>query len=224
MYKVLLCGRVIPKALASCKVVNREESGIRCPEDFNTLGHIFIRLREEEKNVCYSLLSSEKSIKALKEKLKAITRKTTSYTFDDRVQKLKDAQRGWVYYFKMCRMTYTIVRLDQWVRCRLRYCIWHNWKTAKRRRKNLIRLGVSEENARKWCSLRLLGWATAHSPILKTTITNARLEQRGYEAMIALYKSIALHLNEPLYTRPVHTVVLQVLPAGCRQGSLLDHS
>ncbi len=51
------------------------------------------------------------------------------------------------------------------------------------------------------------GWAVAQSPILVTTITLDRLRRRGYEAMLDLYTKIAPHLNEPLYTRPVRTVV-----------------
>lgn len=187
--------------------INGDKSGIRRPEDFNTLGHGFAPYRDGERQGQYFLVPSVKSVKSLKKRLKEITRKTTPYTFDIRVLKLKEVQRGWLHYFKMCRMSFTIDRLDKWIRSRLRYCIWHNWKTAKRRRKSLLRLGVSAENARKWCSPRMGGWATARSPILTTTITNARLEQRGYEAMLPLYKLIAPHLNEPLYTRPVRTVV-----------------
>ena len=51
------------------------------------------------------------------------------------------------------------------------------------------------------------GWAVAQSPILVTTITLERLGKRGYEAMLPYYLKIAPHLNEPLYTRPVRTVV-----------------
>ena len=51
------------------------------------------------------------------------------------------------------------------------------------------------------------GWAVAQSPILVTTITLDRLRKRGYEAMLAYYTEIAPHLNEPLYTRTVRTVV-----------------
>ncbi len=43
-------------------------------------------------------------------------------------------------------------------------------------------------------------WAVACSPILKTTITVERLQQRGYESMLTYYLKIAPFLNEPLYT------------------------
>jgi len=36
--------------------------------------------------------------------------------------------------------------------------------------------------------------------------------KRGYESMLSVYEKIAPHLNEPLYTRPVRTVVWEVLP------------
>ena len=51
------------------------------------------------------------------------------------------------------------------------------------------------------------GWAVALSPILVTTITLERLHKRGYEDLLSYYEKIAPHLNEPLYTRPVRTVV-----------------
>jgi len=51
------------------------------------------------------------------------------------------------------------------------------------------------------------GWAIAQSPILGTTITLKRLMKKGYVSSLDIYKTIAPHLNEPLYTRPVRTVV-----------------
>ena len=97
--------------------------------------------------------------------------------------------------------------LDGWVRNRLRYCIWHHWKKPERKRKNLLRLGATHDRANAWSRTRLGGWAVAQSPILRTTITLERLGKRGYEAMLTYYWNSAPHLNEPLYTRPVRTVV-----------------
>ena len=51
------------------------------------------------------------------------------------------------------------------------------------------------------------GWAVAQSPILVTTITLKRLMQRGYESMLSYYEKVSRQFNEPLYTRPVRTVV-----------------
>jgi len=155
----------------------------------------------------YQLVVSDKSWKSLKEKLKTITRKTTPMTFDERIQKLKEIHQGWLNYFRMASIYGKLKELDGWLRNRLRYCIWHHWKKPERKRKNLIQLGVEQEMAYQWSRSRMGGWKIAQSPILGTTITLERLCKRGYESLLSHYEKVAPHLNEPLYTRPVRTVV-----------------
>jgi len=60
----------------------------------------------------------------LKQKLKTITRKTTPMSFDERIQKLKEVQRGWVNVFRMASILNKLETLDGWIRNRLRYRIW----------------------------------------------------------------------------------------------------
>jgi RNA-directed DNA polymerase len=107
----------------------------------------------------------------------------------------------------MASMQSKLKELDSWLRNRLRYCIWHDWKKLERKRKNLIRLGISRGQAYAWSRTRMGGWAVAQSPILVTTITLKRLVQRGYESMLDYYEKVSPQFNEPLYTRPVRTVV-----------------
>ncbi|MFN8261456.1 MAG: hypothetical protein U0X41_11030 [Chitinophagales bacterium] len=97
--------------------------------------------------------------------------------------------------------------IDGWVRNRLRYCIWHDWKKPERKRKNLLRLGVDRDHAYAWSRTRKGGWCIAQSPILSTTITLERLRKRGYVSMLEMYDELNPLLNEPPYTRPVRTVV-----------------
>lgn len=187
--------------------INREKSGIRKPVNFTILGFGFVPTYVKGERGKYQLVVSEKGWKTLRQKIKTITRKTTPATFGERIQKLNELQRGWLGYFRMASIQGKLKELDGWIRNRLRYCIWHDWKKPERKRKNLIRLGVDQEHAYAWSRTRKGGWAVAQSPILITTVTLNRLEKRGYEAMIDLYTKIAPHLNEPLYTRTVRTVV-----------------
>ena len=75
---------------------------------------------------------TDQSWKKLKQKLKTITRKTTPMSFDERIQKLNEIQRGWVNNFRMASIYNKLLELDGWIRNRLRYCIWHHWYRAKR--------------------------------------------------------------------------------------------
>jgi RNA-directed DNA polymerase len=187
--------------------INREKSGIRRPVNFTILGYEFVPTYVKGERGKYQLVVSEKGWKSLKQKLKTITRKTTPCSFDERIQRIKEVQRGWLGYYRIASIQLKLYNLDGWLRNRLRYCIWHHWKKPERKRKNLIRLGVDQAHAYQWSRTRKGGWAVAQSPILVTTITLERLRKRGYVSLLELYEKIAPHLNEPLYTRPVRTVV-----------------
>jgi RNA-directed DNA polymerase len=187
--------------------INREKSGIRRPVNFTILGFEFVPTYVKGERGKYQLVVSEKGWKSLKQKLKTITRKTTPCSFDERIRRIKEVQRGWLGYYRIASIQVKLKDLDSWLRNRLRYCIWHHWKKPERKRKNLFRLGVDQNHAYSWSRTRKGGWAVAQSPILVTTITLERLRKRGYESLLDLYEKIAPHLNEPLYTRPVRTVV-----------------
>ncbi len=187
--------------------INREKSGIRRPVNFTILGFGFVPTYVKGEQGKYQLVVSEKSWAKFKKKLKTITRKTTPMSFDERIMKLNEVQRGWVNNYRMASIQNKLVELDGWLRNRLRYCIWHHWKKSERKRKNLIRLGVEQGQAYAWSRSRMGGWAIAQSPILGTTITIERLKKRGYVPMLEIYKLISPQLNEPLLTRPVRAVV-----------------
>jgi RNA-directed DNA polymerase len=181
--------------------INRDKSGIRRPVNFQVLGYGFVPIYRKGEKGKYQLVVSEKRWKTIKAKLKGITRKTNPMSFDQRVQKLQDVCRGWVNYFKFASIQQKLFKLDGWLRNRLRYCIWTDWKKPERKRKNLIRLGVDPGMAYAWSRSRMGGWAIAQSPILGTTVTLDRLAKRGYVSMLSLYKQISPLCNSsyPLF-------------------------
>ena len=90
------------------------------------------------------------------------TRKTTPCSLAERISKLKEVVRGWLNYFRMASIHGKLKELDSWLRNRLRYCIWEDWKKPERRRKNLIRLGVDQHHAYVWSRTRMGGWAARY--------------------------------------------------------------
>jgi hypothetical protein len=61
-----------------------------------------------------------------------------------------------------------------------------------------MRLGVDAAHAYAFSRTRKGGWAVAQSPILTTTITLKRLQQRGYESMLDYYCQVSPQFSEPL--------------------------
>jgi RNA-directed DNA polymerase len=73
----------------------------------------------------------------LRDKLKAATKKTKPYSFDLRLAKIKEVYRGWVNKTlsadlsaarrtgrRLASIHVKLKSLDEWLRNRLRYCIW----------------------------------------------------------------------------------------------------
>ncbi len=187
--------------------INREKSGVRKPVQFTILGFGFVPTYKKGDKGKYQLVVSEKAWKRLKTNVKAITCKTRPMSFNERIAKIKEAQRGWLNYFRGTNIYGKLKDLDGWLRNRLRYCIWHHWKKPDRKRKNLIRLGVDQDHAYAWSRTRKGGWAVAQSPILITTITLKRFKQRGYQSMLDVYTELNPSFCEPPSTRPVRSVV-----------------
>ena len=187
--------------------INREKSGIRKPVHFEILGFKFVSTYRKGEKGKYQTVVSEKGWDNLKRKLKAATKANQPFTFDQRIQQMKEVSMGWIQYFRMASIYQKLKDLDSWVRHRLRQCIWHDWKRPERRRKNLIRLGVDRQHAYWWSRTNMGKWATAQSPIMFITITLERLQKRGYLSMLDYYQQVAPHYNEPLYARPARTVV-----------------
>jgi len=101
--------------------INREKSGIRKPVNFTILGFGFVPTYVKGEKGKYQLVVSEKSWKSLKLKLKSITRKTTPCSFDERITRINEVQRGWLGYFRMASIQGKLKDLDGWLRNRLRY-------------------------------------------------------------------------------------------------------
>ena len=170
--------------------INRDKSGIRRPLTFELLGYGFVSSYKKGTGGKYQLVVSKEKWKSIKAKLKALTRKTIPMTFDERMQRLNWLTRGWLNYFKLASIHGKLKKMDEWLRNRLRYCIWHDWKKPERKRKNLIRLGVNQNMAYAWSRSRMGNWRIAQSPILGTTITVNRLKSRGYLSMVEYYHQI----------------------------------
>ncbi len=112
--------------------INREKSGIRRPINFQILGYGFVPTYRKGEKGKYQLVVSKKRWKTLKEKLKQITRKTTPMSFEERIVKINQVTRGWINYFKYANISQKLSKIDGWLRNRLRYCIWHHWRTERK--------------------------------------------------------------------------------------------
>jgi group II intron reverse transcriptase/maturase len=168
--------------------INREKSGMRNSLSFQVLGFGFVPTYKKGEKGKYQLVAKSSKWKEFKAKLKYLTKKTVPASFDERIARINLLVRGWINYFKPASIHAKLKKLEEWLRNRLRYCIWHHWKKPERKRKNLIRLGIDQGQAYAWSRTRMGGWAVAQSPILRTTITVKRLKMKGYVSLVEYNK------------------------------------
>ena len=160
--------------------VNREKSAVDRPWKRKFVGFSFYCGKEGIR-----IRVHKKSIERVKEKIRQITSRSNGMSMDARLLKLKQLIKGWVNYFRIADMKSLARTLDEWTRRRLRMCIWKQWKKVRTRSQNLMKLGLDRQKAWEFANTRKGYWRTAKSPILSQTITNERLQKRGYTGFIA---------------------------------------
>ena len=68
--------------------------------------------------------------------------------------------------------------------------IWMQWKKPKTRYRNLLKLRLSEKDARMTAGSRQAYWAASNFDPVKRTITNERLERAGNVNISDAFESI----------------------------------
>jgi len=170
-------------------VVNATKSKVTRPYDpeMKFLGFGFYKDYQTKQ---YKAKPHKKSVENFKFKLKQLTRKNWSVDTGHQVERINQVIRGWVNYFKIGSMKDALSKIDAHTRARLRMCIWQKWKTARNRRKNLIKLGMNKFNAYKYSHTSKGTVRIAYSWILTTTITNKRLTQFGLISCVDQYNKV----------------------------------
>lgn len=169
--------------------VNAHKSKITKPNDpdMKFLGFGFF---QDFQSDLYKAKPHQTAVESFKYKLKQLTRKNWSVDTLYQVERINQLVRGWVNYFKIGYMKKILGKIDANTRFRLRMCIWKKWKTAKNRRKNLIKLGMDRYNASKNSQTSKGTTRTAYSWILTTTITNKRLATFGLVSGLEHYMKV----------------------------------
>lgn len=119
------------------------------------------------------------SIKKFTYKLHQLSKKSWGIDMAYRILKLNQVIREWVNYFIIGNMLTQLRKIASHLRYRLRMCIWHQWKTANKRRKSLIKLGMNHYSAYKNSHSSKGTARIAQSWVMTTTVTNKILALKG---------------------------------------------
>lgn len=177
--------------------INEEKSGVMKYQKVELLGFGFYK--NINKVIAARITGS--SYTRFKRKLKALTKRSIPINHRERIGRINSVTIGWLAYFGKADGKTKIKRIDQWLRRRLRCCIWKQWKLVRTRMRNLQQLGASKELAYQWANTRKSYWRISASPIIQRTITTKRLKQSGYKSLEEIYKRFHDRFHENLSNR-----------------------
>lgn len=111
--------------------INRNKSKVCRPSSFEMLGFGFVPTYKKNEKGKYQAVVAKTKWQSFKRSLKYLTKKTLPLSFDERIGRLNLLIRGWVNYFKPASIQGKLKKLDEWLRNRIRYCIWHDWRAER---------------------------------------------------------------------------------------------
>ena len=131
------------------------------------------------------------SVQRAKDTVRRITKRARGVSVERVLDELRTFTDGWVGYFWRARTPSVFVKLDRWIRRRLRCYLWKQWKTPHRRARELRRAGVTPLPGQ---GLGLPGpglWRAAGSSPLHRALSNAHLADLGFSSLHDRYLALA---------------------------------
>lgn len=102
--------------------------------------------------------ASEERFKA---RIRELTNRNWGISFEERIKRMNEFLRGWSAYFRVVETPSKWKLLQSWIFRRLRCCQLMQWKRGRTRERNLRRLGISPQNAKKIAGSRKGPWNLA---------------------------------------------------------------
>jgi hypothetical protein len=142
--------------------VNRKKSTTGSPTKLKFLGFSLYQIKNR-----IGIRVHEKTLKRLKERLKAITSRKRCGTMEQILQEITRLVIGWLGYYSVADLKTHLQRIEGWLRRRIRQLFWKRWKRIRTRYANLIQRGIPKPKAWEWANTRKGYWRVADSWILE---------------------------------------------------------
>lgn len=157
--------------------VNLEKSAVDRPWKRKFLGFSFTHHHDPRIRI------AKESMKKVKQRIREFTSRSKTLPMEYRIEQLNQYLIGWAGYFSLADTPSVFSSLDEWIRRRLRMCLWKQWKKPQTKVKRLIALGVPKAKAFEWGNSRKKYWRIACSPILHKTLDNAYWKTEGLRSL-----------------------------------------
>ena len=134
-----------------------------------------------------------KSWEKFKSRLKELSSRKRVQRIKPTLEEIKVYARGWFNHNAIASMKNPIDDVNGWLYHRIRMCIWKQWKLPKTKKRNLMKLGISEKYAQMAANSRKGYWRTSNTTTVKRAMSKERLISSGFYDLATAYQS--MHVN-----------------------------
>ena len=154
--------------------VNRAKSAVAPCHERSFLGFSFT------KGKMLKIKLSRKALRAVKYRIKVISKRSRGVSLDRMIQQLNIYLRGWMQYYRIIETSTVLRDMDSWIRRRLRCLMAKQWiRNCHTRYKNLVAMGVYENDVRPFAASRKGPWAMSNMKPMKVAMPNRFFEELG---------------------------------------------
>ncbi|PSU48290.1 group II intron reverse transcriptase/maturase [Photobacterium frigidiphilum] len=120
-----------------------------------------------------------KTLQKFKLQVRRLTNRNWGVSMKYQLFKISQYLRGWVNYFGIANCYQFCVKLDHWIRRRVRMAYWRQWRKPRTKVKSLLNRGVQIQSAVA-CDITSKGpWRSSKTPGIQQALSNAYLRSQG---------------------------------------------
>jgi RNA-directed DNA polymerase len=165
--------------------LNEKKSGVDRVWKRSFLGHTTTRTKRR-------LVVSPKSVKRARGRLKEIFRKGRGQKLGHVIKEVNQFTRGWVAYYRRANQWTVYEELDSWIRRRLRWLLWRQWKRNPTRIRRLMALGLDKETALHWTLRKRGPWWHSKQTHMNSVLTKIWFERQGLLDLLGEHRRLYL--------------------------------
>lgn len=133
---------------------------------------------------------SDAAFAKFKRRIKQLTGRSWFVSMQYRMDQLALYLRGWMNYYGLSQYYRLIPEIDHWLRRRVRMCYWKQWRYARTKVSNLLKLGTSKAHAILTAISRRGPWHLSRTLATQTGMTNQWLKEQGLLSVKELWVNI----------------------------------
>jgi RNA-directed DNA polymerase len=160
--------------------VNASKSAVARPWQRKFLGFSFTSQHQPKRRI------APQALDRFKGRVRDLTGRTRGVSLVQMIRDLAPFLRGWGRYFGFCQAPSVLKELDCWIQRRLRCFVWKQWRTGRRRFRELLARGVYRDRALMMVRSCHGPWRLSQTPAINVALPWRHFAQLGLPSLLSL--------------------------------------